>query len=163
AADVTVRYATAPYVEGREPELVQAFAQLLANAAEALPGGAGRIAIRTFTDDVGRAVADIEDDGAGIPTHVLPRIFEPSFTTRGPARKGLGLTLCGKSIGGRGGDGAVDGSGGGARVGGVAPPPARRPQPAPAAPKRKRLLVIDDEPSVARVIARVLGREHDVV
>ncbi len=163
AAAVTARYATTPYVEASEPELTQAFAQLVTNAAEALPGGAGTIAIRAYTDDAGRAVAEIEDDGAGIPVHVLGRIFEPFFTTRQPGGKGLGLTLCRRIVTDLGGDIGVESAEGKGTVARVVLPPARRPQPAPIATRRKRLLVIDDEPSVARVIARVLGREHDVV
>ncbi|MFY0578867.1 sensor histidine kinase [Cystobacter fuscus] len=34
----------------------------------------------------------VEDNGPGIPPHVLPHLFEPFFTTKGPD-KGMGLGL----------------------------------------------------------------------
>jgi len=37
----------------------------------------------------------VEDDGSGIPPDVLPRLFEPFFTTAAPGEgSGLGLALC---------------------------------------------------------------------
>lgn len=162
-AAVSVTYGTTPYVEAREGELVQVFTQLLANAVDALSDGVGGIAIRAFTDDAGRAVVEIADTGAGIPVHLLTRVFEPFFTTRQPAGLGLGLTFSQRVVHDLGGEIGIEGGERRGSVARVAIPPARRPQPAPAPAKRKRLLVIDDEPSVARVIARVLGRDHDVV
>jgi CheY-like chemotaxis protein len=46
----------------------------------------------------------------------------------------------------------------------VAPEPAEEPRltPRAAAPGRRRVLVIDDEPTMGRAIERVLGGEHDV-
>jgi C4-dicarboxylate-specific signal transduction histidine kinase len=37
-------------------------------------------------------VIDVRDNGAGVPEHVRPRLFEPFFTTRG-AGEGTGLGL----------------------------------------------------------------------
>ncbi|MEI2720667.1 MAG: ATP-binding protein [Gemmatimonadales bacterium] len=37
----------------------------------------------------------IQDDGPGIPPDVLPKVFEPFYTTKGPSRgTGLGLAIC---------------------------------------------------------------------
>jgi signal transduction histidine kinase len=40
-------------------------------------------------------VLELGDDGPGIPPDVLPKIFEPFYTTKGPRRgTGLGLAIC---------------------------------------------------------------------
>ena len=63
---------------------------LVSNALLALPpGGTVRVSTRSTEEEV-RLV--VEDDGHGIPAELLPRIWDPFFTTRG-AGEGLGLGL----------------------------------------------------------------------
>jgi len=68
---------------------------LITNALQALEQVAA--AQRTLAIKVARTdnqgVLTIHDGGPGIPTDVLPRVFEPFFTTR-PGGLGLGLSLC---------------------------------------------------------------------
>ncbi|OZC04495.1 CHASE3 domain-containing protein [Rubricoccus marinus] len=55
-----------------------------------------RITTRRETDRQRRpvAVVRVEDNGAGIPDALLPRVFEPFYTTKGPGSgTGLGLSL----------------------------------------------------------------------
>jgi signal transduction histidine kinase len=77
--------------------LQQVLINLLTNAIEAT-GPGGRVDVRaTPCADDGRpgvAIA-VRDTGAGIPEDVLPRIFDPFFSTK-PAHvgTGLGLSIC---------------------------------------------------------------------
>jgi len=81
-------------VEGDAARLEQVFVNLLNNAAKYTPEG-GRIWIKGATegDD---AVVSVIDDGVGIPTEMLPRIFD-LFTqveaARPHAQGGLGIGL----------------------------------------------------------------------
>lgn len=70
--------------------LNQVWTNLLDNAVDAV-GGRGHIGIRTLRDDT-HLVVEIEDDGQGIPPEVLPRIFEPFWTSK-PQGVGTGLGL----------------------------------------------------------------------
>ena len=67
---------------------------MLKNASQAV-NGKGEISIRIIDkeDDV---VIEVEDSGPGIPENILPKIFEPLFTTK-QTGTGLGLPSC-KSI-----------------------------------------------------------------
>lgn len=70
--------------------LNQVWTNIIDNAVDAM-NGSGRIIIRTRRDD-GCAVVEIEDNGSGIPADVLPRIFEPFYTSK-PQGEGTGLGL----------------------------------------------------------------------
>jgi C4-dicarboxylate-specific signal transduction histidine kinase len=70
---------------------------LLSNALQALervPAGERRLEI-TARVDGDHVCITVRDSGPGIAPEVLPRLFEPFFTTRPPGRGlGLGLSLC---------------------------------------------------------------------
>ncbi len=68
----------------------QVWTNILDNAIDAMDG-VGRIDIRTLQNDE-HVVVEIEDKGSGIPADVLPRIFEPFFTSK-PQGQGTGLGL----------------------------------------------------------------------
>jgi signal transduction histidine kinase len=71
--------------------LVQVLVNLLVNAAKA---GARRVRVGARATAEG-LVVELADDGPGIPPEVLPRLFEPFFTTAAPGQgTGLGLALC---------------------------------------------------------------------
>jgi signal transduction histidine kinase len=77
--------------------LQQVLINLLTNAIEATPAG-GRVTVTGVhrADDGRSGVAlEVRDTGSGIPENVLPRIFDPFFSTK-PAREGagLGLAIC---------------------------------------------------------------------
>lgn len=73
-----------------DPSLRQVFANLVANALEAMENRGGHLVMRAKVVD-GHAVVTVADDGHGIDRSVLPSIFEPFFTTKGERGTGLGL------------------------------------------------------------------------
>jgi two-component system CheB/CheR fusion protein len=81
-------------VEGDAHRLTQVFINLLHNAAKYTPEE-GRIWIKATTEG-DEAVVQVEDDGIGIPHHMLPRIFK-LFTqvegARAQSQGGLGIGL----------------------------------------------------------------------
>ena len=128
-----------------------------------------RIVTRTKGDEV---LAEIRDTGCGIPAEHLDHVFEPFFTTKeatGAAGLGLAIShdiLC--SVGGR--FEVTSNPGEGTRF--VLRFPALRaeaPSPTSGEPAAAdeasavRILVIDDEPAVRRVLTRALGKHYDVV
>lgn len=93
-------------------QLKQALLNLTLNAFDAAPpGGVVRIAAGKVRDHVRLTVAD---DGPGIPGDVMPRIFDPYFTTR-ETGTGLGLSEVHRIVSAHGGMiTAANGSDGGA-------------------------------------------------
>jgi hypothetical protein len=53
--------------------------------------GGGTLSVKTWTEN-GVARVSVSDTGQGIPPELVPRIYDPFFTTK-PARKGTGLGL----------------------------------------------------------------------
>ena len=95
------------HVCGDPVQLEQVLLNLLINARQAMLGGrGGSITIKGHPTEPGEAgeppAARIQvvDTGPGIPEKLLPKIFQPFFTTKGTARKGepkgtgLGLAIC---------------------------------------------------------------------
>jgi signal transduction histidine kinase len=80
--------------------LNQVFVNLLNNALQAVHGRQdARIGIHTRQEG-GELVVDIVDNGTGIAPEVLPRVFDPFFTTRGVGSgTGLGLTVARDIVG----------------------------------------------------------------
>jgi signal transduction histidine kinase len=92
---------------GRREVLEQVILNLCLNAVQAMQSE-GRIVIRCVVAET-EAWIDVVDDGPGIPHHILPRIFEPRFTTRREAGgTGLGLSMVREGIESHGGSIQVD-------------------------------------------------------
>ncbi|MEX0980248.1 MAG: ATP-binding protein [Gemmatimonadota bacterium] len=79
-----------PPVQAREAELKEVLVNLLENARAAIPDE-GRVVLETELIGA-ELVLRVTDDGSGIPPHLLPRIFEPHFSTRSTGT-GLGLAI----------------------------------------------------------------------
>jgi signal transduction histidine kinase len=84
------KFGDLPPVECIRSQIDQVLLNLLANAAQAIPGQ-GAITIETRRDD-DVALLVVSDTGPGIPPDVIGRIFDPFFTTK-PVGEGTGLGL----------------------------------------------------------------------
>jgi len=154
-------------------QLQQIVLNLLVNAEQALleSRGSGEVRIRTFRASSGRVALEIADDGPGIPAEIASRIFDPFFSTKPPGvGTGLGLSIVYGIVHQHGGEIFFENlPGGGARfvvelpVVAVSPESPAREIVLPPVPSSRaiqgRILVVEDEPTVARLIAEVLGEE----
>jgi len=100
-------------------QIQQVFMNLFSNSADALLSAktpVPRIVIRTrLKSGSGDVELAVEDNGPGIPADAMPRLFEPSFTTK-PEGHGFGLATCYRIVQNHGGKiGAQNISGSGAR------------------------------------------------
>jgi CheY-like chemotaxis protein len=163
------------YVLAREGQLVQVFVNVLANAAQAFDDATSaepmiRVASRASSDELVEIV--VSDTGAGIPGALLPQVFDPFSTSKRRGEgSGLGLAICRRIVHGFGGSIHIESElGKGTSVTIELPRTARalsiiaprpRAEPRDAGPKF-RVLIVDDEGSIARALKRVFA-EHEVV
>ena len=156
-------------------QLQQVVLNLLVNAEQALleGRGRGRVTIRTFRSagPAGeRILLEVSDDGPGIPKAHASRIFDPFFTTKPPGvGTGLGLSIVYGIVQGHGGEVTCESQiGGGARfivdLPVVAAPSVEEFGAAPRAGlladvHSSRILVVEDESTVAQLIVDVLQEE----
>ena len=82
-----------PDVVANEGQLRQVFLGLASNALDAM-NGKGTLTVTTRRRNAREVEIGFEDEGPGIPEHVLPRVFDPFFTTKPPGQgTGLGLAI----------------------------------------------------------------------
>jgi two-component system NtrC family sensor kinase len=94
--EVVERYADElPRVRGNFANLGQVALNMIQNAVDAFEQKPGRIEIGTAADQDRDVVwFYVKDNGPGIPTHVLPNIIHPFYTTKGVGvGTGLGLYI----------------------------------------------------------------------
>ena len=82
-------------------QLEQVLLNLLINARHAMSARGGSLTIRgTQVEERNEIRLQVIDTGPGIPEKLLPKIFQPFFTTKGTAKRGeakgtgLGLSIC---------------------------------------------------------------------
>lgn len=79
-----------PAVSIDQEQIKQVLLNLVINAVQAMPTG-GQITLRAVQEGDNVRV-EVEDEGKGIPSEDLERVFDPFFTTRGDGT-GLGLSI----------------------------------------------------------------------
>jgi len=173
-AHVVRQFGAVPYVQAREERLGQVFLNLLVNAAQALPDGRSeQNEIRVTTRlDGDRVIVEVADTGPGIPPKIIGRIFDAFFTTKDVGSgTGLGLAISHRIVTDMGGDLTVESEVGKGATFRVTLPIGSPQDTGSAVPVtsvestqvRGRILLVDDEPFILRIITRVLGKEHEVV
>jgi len=166
-------YGQVPPVDANESRLGQVFLNLLVNAAQAIPAGhatENEIRVRTSTDPSGDVRVEISDSGCGIAPEAVARIFDPFYTTKPEGvGTGLGLWICQGIVTGLGGAITVDSTIGRGTTFTLTLPPQHEPSEEvegaaelPPVTRRGRVLVVDDEPAIARALRLGLADEHDV-
>jgi signal transduction histidine kinase len=94
-------------VAGDPDQIRRSFENLVRNAGEAGGEGTG-LTITTGLHGDGRRYVRFEDNGPGIPDELLPKLFQPFFTSR-TAGTGLGLALIHRIMENHNGSVEVDG------------------------------------------------------
>jgi PAS domain S-box-containing protein len=85
-----INYPETPcYIRGDKSKLKIAFLNLIINAIEAIDHNAGEIIV-TVSCSEDNNVVEVVDNGCGIPSENLSKLFEPYFTSK---RNGIGLGL----------------------------------------------------------------------
>lgn len=80
----------------------QVVANIIKNAVEAAPPGAGRVDIRLSGED-GFIILAVEDNGEGMPPEDLGKVFQPFYTTKAQGT-GLGMPIVKRLVELHGGD-----------------------------------------------------------
>jgi len=167
-------YQSSEIVSAESGQLMQVVLNLLSNARDATPAG-GTITISTRTNGEMIELA-VEDTGSGIAEDIRPRIFEPFVTTKGAfggstaAGTGLGLSVSYGIVQAHGGRFVVASElGKGSRFTIVL---ARQTElamsdtgamPQDSTLPQLNILVVDDEPHIRSVLARLLARSGHTV
>jgi CheY-like chemotaxis protein/two-component sensor histidine kinase len=156
-------------------QLQQAILNLVVNAEQALvlSRGKGTITIRTRAKSETRIAVEVADDGPGVPKEIASRIFEPFFTTKPPGiGTGLGLSIVYGIVQQHEGEVTLENSAsGGARF--VIELPVASIAAAATASRTAslmattaavrvpsgKILVVEDEPTIAQLVVDVLREE----
>src|SRR5438093_7645630 len=160
-----------PLVWADGHQLKQVVVNLVTNARQAIQDTplSRRLSLVTRYEAASRLVRiEVADSGPGIPPENLSRIFDPFFTTKPEGEgTGLGLALVRGIVEGHGGTITVESRPGeGTRFVielplGTPPDASDEPDAAEAVMPvpGKAILVVDDEPAVATLLAEALSRD----
>lgn len=151
-------------------QLQQVFTNLIRNAAQAMRAahGRGTLTVTTRSDEAaGRVVAQIADDGPGIPPEHLPRIFDPFFTSKREGEgTGLGLAIARGIVEAHGGTiGVTSRPGAGATFTVELPVQQERRRKARSEDEgpailEKAVLVVEHDAATAALLGELLGLDR---
>ena len=165
------------YIRGSRTRIGQVFLNLIVNAAQAIDPGdrtQNAITVRARSTETDRICIEVQDTGPGISSQMLRRIFDPFVTTKPAGRgTGLGLSICRRIVHSLEGTIEIQSHPGQGTVARVVLPKAPRPRRPLSIPPtsmsavqratrgKLSLLVVDDEPVIARLIQKALVK-HEV-
>ncbi len=147
-------------------QIGQVLHNILLNARQAMPEGGiievhAENSLESAPAPDARVKITIRDYGHGIPEDVLPRIFDPYFSTK-PGGSGLGLATAYAIVAKHGGTLSVESKLGGGTLFTI-DLPASQERPAPEPPSLAsvhsgtgRILVMDDEEALRKLLKTVL-------
>lgn len=164
--EVRTALATVPPIKGDPSEVHDLLTNLLFNAVDALPQG-GLITVET-ADEGDLVRLDFSDTGIGMDEATRTRIFEPFFTTKMEVGTGLGLSTLYNSVTQWGGAVAVASSPGRGTTFTLRLPVWHEVEPAPLPPSAAvasrpgRVLVVEDDQVIGRILSEVLSVGHHV-
>lgn len=170
--DVKFRRGRPMTVMGSAAELSEVLTNLIFNAVDAMPAG-GRLLLETRREG-DNAVIRVQDTGVGIPPELMNRLFTPFFTTKGSGNAGMGLSVAREIVARHGGTIRVESTVGKGSTFSVHLPIAWHVQThefekelhmtQPTQIQRNlSILVVEDEESIRRLLASILGLEgHEV-
>jgi CheY-like chemotaxis protein len=143
-----------PPAQADPQQVQQVLLNLFTNAIQAMAGQADswmRVEVRAAGDLLALRVSD---RGAGIAPDLLPRIFDPFFSTKAEG-SGLGLSVSYAIARAHGGDLRVESEVGRGTTFTLLVPVAE----ARASAQLERVLLIDDDPDVAEALSTMLAKE----
>jgi nitrogen fixation negative regulator NifL len=167
AIHVATELGNVPKVVGNAADLREALTNLIFNAVDAMPQG-GTITVRTRLDN-SRVILEVADTGTGMSEEVRTRCLEPFFTTKGERGTGLGLSMVYGIF--QRHQGTIDiqstlGTGTTFILSlpiGIEPQAPKEADSAPCVLRPLRVLLVDDEDLVRRILNEfLLGDKHIV-
>jgi signal transduction histidine kinase/CheY-like chemotaxis protein len=162
-----------PAVPGIESEIREALINLVFNGVDAMPDG-GILTLRTRVGRTDQTSAllrsvhlEVQDTGLGMDEETRRRCLEPFYSTKGERGTGLGLAMVFGIAGRHDAEIEIDSAPGRGTTMRLSFPEAVFDAPQPklifAAPSPMRILVVDDDPLILRVLKATLEADGHMV
>jgi signal transduction histidine kinase/AmiR/NasT family two-component response regulator len=174
--ELTKKLGKIPQILGNPSELREVMTNIVFNAVDAMPNG-GEVTITTSMQAEDWVEIRIADTGIGMTEEVRRRVFDPFFTTKGVTNTGLGMSVSYGIIKRHGGEILIESEPGKGTAFIVHLPTGYMNEmpdekmartvpvtPLPLEGSGARILVIDDEDSVRKILYQMLkAKGYEVV